>query len=73
MFSDYPYKLSEEEKNIFEEENPYWQSSLVIYFLVNIPDYSEYKSEKEFLLHRNQKYKILNMTDNELEVEFYEQ
>ena len=36
-------------------------------------DYSEYKSEKEFLLHRNQKYKILNMTDNELEVEFYEQ
>lgn len=35
-------------------------------------DYSEYKSEKEFLLHRNQKYKILNMTDNELEVEFYD-
>ena len=24
MFSDYPHKLSEEEKNIFEEENPYW-------------------------------------------------
>lgn len=25
MFRDYPYKLSAEEKRIFDEENPYWR------------------------------------------------
>lgn len=25
MFSDYPHKLTLEQKKIFDEENPYWQ------------------------------------------------
>ena len=24
MFADYPHKLTEEQKKIFDEENPYW-------------------------------------------------
>lgn len=26
LFSDYPHKLSAEEKRIFDEENPYWKA-----------------------------------------------
>lgn len=26
LFSDYPHKLSPEEKRIFDEENPYWKA-----------------------------------------------
>ena len=26
LFSDYPHKLSAEEKSIFDEENPYWKA-----------------------------------------------
>lgn len=26
LFSDYPHKLSSEEKRIFDEENPYWKA-----------------------------------------------
>lgn len=26
LFSDYPHKLSAEEKRIFYEENPYWKA-----------------------------------------------
>lgn len=25
MFTDYPYKLTDDEKKIFDEENPYWK------------------------------------------------
>lgn len=28
LFSDYPHKLSAEEKRIFDEENPYWKAFL---------------------------------------------
>ena len=35
-------------------------------------DYSEFKSEKEFLLHRNQKYRILKEGKGEMEVEIIE-
>lgn len=33
---------------------------------------SECPEESEFLLHRNQKYRILNIEDTMLEVEIYE-
>lgn len=25
LFADYPYKLTKDEKRIFDEENPYWR------------------------------------------------
>lgn len=34
--------------------------------------YGEHPNEKEFLLHRGQKYKILDIQDTTIEVEFYE-
>lgn len=34
--------------------------------------YGYHPNEKEFLLHRGQKYKILNVTDTIVEVEFYD-
>ena len=35
-------------------------------------DYSEFKSEKEFLLHRKQKYRILKEDNGKMEVEIIE-
>lgn len=37
-----------------------------------IGNHSNYKSEKEFLIHRGQKYKILNNKNGVLEVEIIE-
>ena len=34
-------------------------------------NYSEHKSEKEFLMMRNQKYRILSINESVMEVEFY--
>lgn len=29
MFADYPHKLSKEEKEIFDKENPYWAAFFI--------------------------------------------
>lgn len=43
MFRDYPYELTDEQKEIFDKENPFWEN----FFRDRQKDNSKFKDEKK--------------------------